>query len=426
MEGDPGSSVQTVASIPNIRGDGRRIVNLTNTFSRFASEPDDPAELRSEKIAILFVAGSCCLAGLVWFALYLGIFGWTLPTLLPLIFTGVVGSALLVAHRFKVHQVAIHAQIVSIVGITFGIQWTVGGLFDSGLVMLWAFIGPLVALSFLSVRQSIAWFCVFTVGVVATITLEPELAKSPLQASDGTRRVLFALNLGFMSLIVFGFTGYFVRATVAGRANADRLLLNILPRKIASDLKESGATPARRFESISVVFADIVGSTSMFAPMNPNDVLDWLNEVFSVLDDCVERHGLEKLHTAGDGYMAASGIPEPRIDHATAAVRCCLDMASEVANVPARNGNKLVFRFGINSGPVVAGVIGTRKFRYDIWGDTVNIASRMESTAEPGKVQISDSTYTLLTDEFICEARPAIDVKGKGIMSTWYVTGPKP
>jgi guanylate cyclase len=400
-----------------------RIGNAARAFSRFASSPEDTASVRSEKLAILLVASSCSLAGLVWFGVYMIIFGWTLPTSLPLVFTLVVGSSLLIAHQLKSHQIAVYAQIVSIIGITFLIQWTVGGLFDSGLVMLWAFIGPLVALSFLSVRQAVVWYGIFVFGVVTTIALEPNLAMDSLQASDATHRLLFALNLGFMSLIVFAFTGYYVRATVAGRATADKLLLNVLPKKIAEDLKEHGMTPAQRFDSVSVVFADIVGSTSVFAGMNPGDVLEWLNDVFGALDNCVERHGLEKLHTAGDGYMAASGVPEPRTDHASAAVRCCLDMASEVSKLPPRYGNKLEFRFGVNSGPVVAGVIGSQKFRYDIWGDTVNVASRMESTAEPGAVHISDLTYGMIADEYLCRPRGPIEVKGKGQMKTWYVVG---
>ena len=355
---------------------------VLGTFSGFARSAGDTEDIRSEKAAILLVSGSCSAAGLVWFAMYLGIFGWELPTFLPLLFTVIVGSGLLVAHKLKNHHIAVYGQIASIIGITFSIQWTIGGLFDSGLVILWAFIGPLVALTFLSTRQSVAWLVVFVVGIVATVSLEPTLADRSLTVSETTRQVMFALNLGFMSLIVFGFTGYYVRSSAEGRATANRLLLNVLPPKIAEDLKRNGTTPAQRFDSVSVVFTDIVGSTSIFAMMSPDEVVDWLNELFTVLDACVDRHGLEKLHTAGDGYMAGSGVPNPRPDHAQAAVSCCIDMIEAVSKVPSRNGKRLEFRFGVNSGPVVAGVIGTTKFRYDIWGDTVKDLSQLRAPAE--------------------------------------------
>lgn len=278
---------------------------IRRVMTGFASDPDDTGDIRSQKLAVLIIAGSCSLAGIIWFSMYLAIFGWNVTTWLPLMFTISVGAALVLAHRLRSHHIATYAQIVSIIGISFAIQWTAGGLFDSGLVLLWAFIGPLVALSFLSLWQSMFWFGIFLTGLIVTITLEPSLANNALETSDVTRNVLFALNMGFMSLIVFGFTGYYVRATVIGRGNADRLLLNVLPKRIAEELKQNGEAPAEQFEEISVVFADAVGSTALFADMNPSDVLDWLNEVFSELDECVERHGLEKLHTAGDGYMAA-------------------------------------------------------------------------------------------------------------------------
>ncbi len=402
----------------------RCVPAIRQASTGFAGDPNDTGDIRSQKLAVLLIAGSCSVAGIVWFSMYLAIFGWHLATWLPLVFTIVVGTALLLAHRLRNHYIAVYAQIVSIIGITFAIQWIVGGLFDSGLVLLWAFVGPLVALSFLSLRQSILWFGVFVSGVIATVAFDTSFTNNSLESSDLTRNVLFVLNMGFMSLIVFGFTGYYVRATVTGRATADRLLLNILPRNVAEDLKQNGATPARYFEEVSVVFADVVGSTAIFAGMPPGDVLDWLNEVFAELDACVERHGLEKLHTAGDGYMAASGVPESKLDHATAAVQCCLDMARAVSEVPSRNGKRLELRFGVNSGPVVAGVIGRQKFRYDIWGDTVNVASRIEATSDPGRVQISEATRDLVVPDFELEPRGSIAIKGKGQLKAWFVTGP--
>jgi guanylate cyclase len=198
---------------------------------------------------------------------------------------------------------------------------------------------------------------------------------------------------------------------------AEGLLLNVLPRTVAAELKETGSTAARRFDEISVLFADIVGFTPLSATIEPEDLVDRLNEVFTYFDGLAERHRVEKIRTIGDTYMVAAGIPVPRPDHAHALAAMALDMLAFAATGP------LSFRVGINSGPAVAGVIGTRKFQYDVWGDTVNTASRMESHGEPGRIQISDATNDLVKDAFATSLRGQVDVKGKGILTTWWLEG---
>ena len=182
-------------------------------------------------------------------------------------------------------------------------------------------------------------------------------------------------------------------------------------------MKQRGETTARRFEGISVLFADAAGFTPISAEMDPTEVVGMLNEVFSHFDSLAERYGCEKIRTIGDAYMVASGVPVPRPDHATALASMALDMLEYGKQGPLR------FRIGINSGPAVAGVIGLKKFQYDVWGDTVNTASRMESQGEPGKIQISEATYHLLKDDFVCTPRGPLQVKGKGILNTWYLEG---
>jgi class 3 adenylate cyclase len=202
------------------------------------------------------------------------------------------------------------------------------------------------------------------------------------------------------------------------RERAESLLLNVLPGEVAAELKQRGETTARRFDSISVLFADIVGFTPMSAQMDPEEMVDRLNEVFTVFDALAERHGCEKIRTIGDNYMVASGVPIPREDHAKALAQMALEMIDYAEDGP------LSFRIGINSGPVVAGVIGTKKFQYDVWGDTVNTASRMESHGEPGRIQISDATYRLIKDDYICTPRGPIEVKGKGTLTTYWLLSP--
>jgi len=394
-------------------------VNL-RTF--FAHHPDDTVEVQSEKLAALIVAGSCCVAGSLWTAMYVVIFGWGITAALPLTFVVLVGGALSVSHVLKDHRPVVYTQIVSIMYIATFIQWNIGGAFESGFVLAWAFLGPITALVFLSLRQSLFWMALFLANLAITVAFDGFFQSHAQAVTDAERLFFFAVNLGISSVVVFAFAGYFVNTAVGERENANRLLLNVLPREIAPILKESDRTIADHYDSASVLFADIVGSTPLFATMEPKEAVDWLNEVFSVFDGLVEQCGLEKIRTIGDNYMVAAGVPTRRSDHAIALARLALDMTNAAQDVSKLNGQRVEFRIGINSGPLVAGVIGTTKFHYDVWGDTVNVASRMESHGQPGRVHITASTYALIKDEFVCEPRGPIEVKGKGEMQTWWVT----
>lgn len=208
------------------------------------------------------------------------------------------------------------------------------------------------------------------------------------------------------------------------RAESERLLLNILPDQVAQQLKMSSGVIAERFDSVSVLFSDIVGFTHLSEALSPEDLVAWLNTVYSECDRLTQHHGVEKIRTIGDGYMAASGVPHTRADHAAAITQLALDMRDHFTALPPVLGQSVDFRIGISSGPVVGGVIGTHKFQYDIWGDTVNTAARMESHGEPGRIHISAATYDIIQHDFVCEPRGSIDVKGKGHMSTWFVQAP--
>ncbi len=205
------------------------------------------------------------------------------------------------------------------------------------------------------------------------------------------------------------------------KAESERLLLNILPAPIAERLKREPGVIADHFDSVSVLFADIVGFTPLSETMSAEEMVEWLNEVYSAVDTLVQDHGVEKIRTIGDGYMVAAGVPFPRDDHATALTSLALDMQVHFEALPPVHGHHVNFRMGINSGPVVGGVIGTYKFQYDIWGDTVNTAARMESHGVPGRIHISQATHELIKDDFVCDHRGTIDVKGKGEMDTWFV-----
>jgi guanylate cyclase len=200
------------------------------------------------------------------------------------------------------------------------------------------------------------------------------------------------------------------------------LLLSILPEEVADELARSPHVIADAFDDVSVLFADVVGFTPMSAEMTPTELVELLDELFAHFDGLVEQAGLEKIKTIGDAYMVAAGIPRAHPDHAAAIVGLGLQM-HEATSAQEFCGRRLQLRIGVNSGSVVAGVIGRRKFSYDLWGDVVNTASRMESHGVPGGVQMTEATHVLVADRFECVERGTVDIRGKGRLRTWMVTG---
>ena len=209
------------------------------------------------------------------------------------------------------------------------------------------------------------------------------------------------------------------------QAQTENLLLNILPKPIAEQLKREPSTIADSFEEVSVLFADLVGFTEFSADRSAKELVEFLNVIFSKFDELADQHGLEKIKTIGDAYMVVAGLPMPRPDHADAIAQMALDMQQALAEVNAETGKTFSMRIGINSGSAVAGVIGLKKFSYDLWGDTVNTASRMESLGIPGEIQVTTETYERLRDQYLFEERGIIPVKGKGEMTTYLLKGRK-
>ena len=215
----------------------------------------------------------------------------------------------------------------------------------------------------------------------------------------------------------------YLKALRSERDRAERLLLNVLPRRIADRLKGTETNIAENFAAVSILFADIVGFTELSAKVSPSELVGMLNGIFSGFDALLDRHGLEKIKTIGDAYLLAGGVPTPLPDHAGAVAEMALDMCESLKLFNRRNGTSLEMRVGMNTGPVVAGVIGTHKFIFDLWGDAVNVASRMESHGERGRIQVTEASWRLLRDRFRFEERGVIPIKGKGPMRTWFLVG---
>jgi guanylate cyclase len=241
---------------------------------------------------------------------------------------------------------------------------------------------------------------------------------------------MLGLNVAIAGSFVFALIATFLAqrdramdALAREQERSESLLLNVLPREIAPRLKAGESPIADAYEHATVLFADIVGSTALAERLDAKQLVVLLNEIFSRFDVLAEKHGVEKIRTIGDNFMCVAGVPRRRTDHAQAMARLALDMCTFVNTLRTADGDRIDFRIGINSGPCVGGVIGLRKFTFDIWGDPVNTASRMESHGVPGRIHLSEATYELIRDDFECEPRGTIDVKGKGLMRTWFLIG---
>ena len=305
-----------------------------------------------------------------------------------------------------------------------------GGFVSSGGVGLWGILAPLGALVFSDVRAATRWYAAYVVIFLGSGIAGEVVGGIPPAPPDWFTTTMLALNVVVGGTIVFTLLALFagqrreaVSALRIEQAKSENLLLNILPRSIAEQLKAQTQPIADQFSSASILFADVVDFTPWAEHLAPGDVVGILDQLFSHFDTLAERHGLEKIKTIGDCYMAAAGVPTPRPDHARALALMALDMLDAMRSSDDVGHLGLELRVGINSGPVVAGVIGRKRFLYDLWGDAVNTASRMESHGTPGRIQITRATYELLGGEFECEPRGTIAVKGKGEMEVWYLLG---
>ncbi|TMK29811.1 MAG: adenylate/guanylate cyclase domain-containing protein [Actinobacteria bacterium] len=398
-------------------------------LARIGADPEDDEELRQKKALLVLLAVLILPVSLVWGSLYLG-FGSPVG-LVPYVYFAISLGSLVVFARTRNFHFLLVTQLLDILFTTTAGQMLVGGFLPSGGVGLWGILAPLGALVFLEVRQAVRWFGAFLL-VFLLLGLAGEVLFSDADLPVGFTSTMLALNIVGAGSIAFTLLAVFARqrnaALMALRIEQEKseiLLLNILPRPIAERLKAATQTIADHFDATSILFADVVDFTPLSQRLPPVEVVGILDQLFSHFDALVERHGLEKVKTIGDCYMAAAGVPNPHPDHARKAALLALDMRDVVATSAVVGRLGLELRIGINSGPVVAGVIGTKRFLYDLWGDAVNTASRMESHGTPGEIQITRETYELLKDEFVCKPRGTILVKGKGRMETWYLVGPR-
>jgi guanylate cyclase len=295
-----------------------------------------------------------------------------------------------------------------------------GGFVNGSAVIIWALISPLGALLFDDISHALRWFLAF-VGLVILSGLLQSTVQSANQLSPEIISFFFVANIIGPGSIVVLMVFYFVAQKNKFQKRSETLLLNMLPSEIAKALKHENRTIADHYDEASVLFADMVGFTQLSAELAPVQMVELLNELFSYFDSLLDKYGVEKIRTIGDNYMAVCGVPRPDPDHARALINMALDMRDFLVTNTFLDGRHISFRFGINSGALIAGVIGRKKFVYDVWGDAVNIASRMESHGSSGIIQITRPTYDLVKNYFLLESRGTINVKGKGELEVWFV-----
>jgi adenylate cyclase len=409
-------------SVGSLSWRSRRAHRLTAWAGRIGATATDTNETALQKrLAVVLSAGTLPLT-VLWSAIYL-LVHVPLAAAVPAfysVFTPVNTAFFAWTRNLEFYR---FTQLLQILILPWLLTLALGGFRQSSVVIIWAALCPLGSLLLEDLRRTLIWITGFVALLVVTALLQTHL--TPAHLPDAFVTWFFALNVGTVIAIAFGLLYYFVSRRNFFQASSEMLLLNILPKEISEALKTEPRSIAAHYDHASILFADIVEFTPMAATMVPLSLVDLLNDVFECFDDLVDKYDLEKIKTIGDCYMVASGVPRPRPDHAQALVNFALDMQAEIAR-RTFGGRRLAFRIGINSGSVVAGVIGRRKFIYDLWGETVNMASRMESHGRSGVIQITRNTFDLISNEFDCAARGTIEVKGAGRVETWYVTGRKP
>jgi class 3 adenylate cyclase len=372
----------------------------------------------------VLVLSSTLMASLsfVWVGTYAALGLW-LSAAIPFAYQLASAASIYAFARKRRYGLFRASQLGMSLVLPFALQWSLGGFRTSSAVALWGLTSPVGALLFIGARQAVPWFLAFAGLVAVSAAIDPALAADAPDIPSGVVVAFFALNILGVSTTVYVLLQYFVRARERALADSERLLLNVLPAPVAARLKQSGQVIADGFPAATVLFADIVGFTGLAKGLVPADVVVLLDSVFARWDGLAARHGVEKIKTIGDAYMVAGGIPSPREDHAEAIADMALAMGAEVERCAAESGQALRVRIGIDTGPVVAGVIGRAKFIYDLWGDTVNTASRMESHGLPDAIQVTERTYEQLRDRYKLRQRGTIEVKGKGPMTTYLLIG---
>jgi class 3 adenylate cyclase len=426
--------------------------DLRSTLARLGDRvisADDSEQDRLKKTLLIFACGLMGFGAMVWLAIYSAM-GIKFSSTVPLIYLAISAVSLgfyLWKGNFALFR---FVQISLFFFVPFIMQWSIGSSVSASGVMLWALLAPIGVIIIEGPRQSLPWFGAYVIMTAVSGFFDYYLTQGAESGvSMQSIAVFFTLNFVAISTIVYLLISYFVRERdklsgvlaeqhkllLEEQEKSERLLLNILPGPIAKRLKEQHSTIADGFADVTVMFADIIDFTRLSEEMPPKFMVTLLNEVFSHFDMLAEKHHLEKIKTIGDAYMVAGGLydhhrdsrtPEPERDYSSAMCAMALEMVEYMTALSGLRQSRLQLHVGIGTGPVVAGVIGMKKFIYDLWGDTVNVASRVTAEAGAGAVLVDATTYKRVRNNFTFEGPLNVTVKGKGGLTVYRLQAPKP
>lgn len=356
--------------------------------------------------------------------------GYAFMASIPYLYIVISYVSLFIFYRFEKYEYFVFIQLLMLLVMPFFMQWAIGGFIASSGMAIWSILSPVGALMILRSKQSTPWFILFLGLVLLSWVFDAQFAANALPLPAITRNLLFVINLTGVASIIYIVTRYFqsqkqlvMDDLAEERQRSDRLLLNILPEKIAQRLKQNDLMIAEAFDEATILFADLIDFTTISAQMPPSHLISFLNQIFSAFDQLAEKYGVEKIKTIGDAYMVVGGVPEKTDKHASAIALLALEMVKTLRQLSQTLDLNLNMRIGINTGPVVAGVIGNTKFSYDLWGDAVNVASRMEHHAGENKILVSQYTFERLKDQFVFGNMMVLSVKGKGEVRAYELVG---
>jgi class 3 adenylate cyclase len=404
-----------------------RLSGAVDRFVNLGASPSDTQQEKAYKSTHILMSGVTAPVVSIWSVVY-GVLGLPLPAAIPLLYASATVAGLAVVARTKRIGLFRASQMTMWLMLPFLLQWSLGGFSNGSAVAMWAVGAPLLA----SLVGAIPWpwFVGFTGLSVVSGLIDSTLAVKAPAIPEGVITTLFVVNFVGLVFVTYVSLGFFIKerertrlALELEQERSERLLRNILPEEIAGRLKAGELVIADRVEGVTILFADLVDSTSLSERLTPDQLVEVLNEVFTPFDDLADDLGLEKIKTVGDSYMVVGGLPAARPDHVEAVADMALAMRDELTRHSVAGFGQLQMRYGIDTGTVVAGVIGKRKFSYDLWGDTVNTAARMESHGIPGEIQVTEAVYERLRDRYRFTARGPVEVKGKGAMDTYLLAG---
>lgn len=397
----------------------RRLPKWSKGIAEIGAHPDDLEEDQLRKASMVLTVCLIIVLATVWVVTYsaLGLFT---SAAIPLAYQVASLASLIVLGRSKKFGAFLTSQLALMLLLPVLLQWSLGGFVASGGVILWSLFAPLIALVF-SIRP-MPWFIAYLFMTSISGFVESSLAPAAMPAS--VRDAFFVLNICGVSTVVYFLLRYFMKGLATERQKSEALLLNVLPATIARRLKSGERPLADHFDNAVVLFADLVDFTSLAGKLDPDEIVELLDDLFSRFDSLAARRGLEKIKTVGDAYMVVGGVPDPSPLAVAAAAEMALEMQEVVSGMRSPTGEPLRLRVGIDIGPVVAGVIGHSKFSYDLWGDTVNTASRMQSHGVAGEIQVTPRAFEQLQHLYEFRVREPVEVKGKGTIVPYLLIGP--